>query len=159
MWPDPDAPVSKRSVKKRSSSISIDDFFPPPPPLKRHAIVHPTQLPPIPPPGTSTPSISPDVLNPFAILEPSPVQNLDLWPNPFDTPASDPPQDPTNAVPFLHPLPSLDDIASWTFPPQPPPGRLYVPPDFLPKSLTLEPAKQKVSLLPPKQKARMMADP
>lgn len=116
-------------------------------------------------------SISPETINFFSAAnqETSPLPDLALWINPFETPPGTiNPFDPQSTIttstavlpdqPFLHPLPSLEDIASWNFPPINQSPRIYVPPDFLPKSLTL-PGKPKISLLPPKTKARMMADP
>jgi hypothetical protein len=165
IWPDPNASNSRRShnAKKRSSSISMDGYMPPPP-MKKPNVVPPSQLPPIaafpPLQSAATTSISPETINPFNMhTDTSPLTDLSMWMHPFDTPASDPPDSLPNA-PFLHPLPSFEDVASWTFPLNPPSSsRLYVPPDFLPKSLILEPGKPKASLLPPRQKARMMADP
>ena len=166
IWPDPGVSSSRRghNAKKRSSSVSVDGYMPPPP-VKKQTVVPPSHLPPLaslpPTHSVATSSISPETINPFNLrTDASPLTDLSMWMHPFDTPTSDPAPDSLPSAPFLHPLPSFEDVASWTFPINPPSSsRLYVPPDFLPKSLILEPGKQKTSLLPPRQKARMMADP
>jgi len=158
IWPDPSSSGARRqsNAKKRSSSTSMDGFMPPPP-IKKPYMAAPSRLPSIAPLPVAT--VSPDTINPFNLhADTSPATDLSMWMQPFDTQDVAPEQ--TTGAPFLHPLPSFEDIASWTFPANPPSSsRLYVPPDFLPKSLILEPGRQRTSLLPPRQRARMMADP